>query len=106
LTERYAQPAQARLTEKHIEDLENVLNATHDETLSLKDAAAACGYAADSLGRMVKRGALRNYGTPSRPRVKRGELPKKSVRECLHDSAPAFTVLDAKQIARAAITLP
>ena len=105
LNERYDQPAQARLTEKHIEDLQNALNVAQEETLSLKDAAAVCGYTADHLGRLVKHGTLKNYGTRGRgTRVRRGDLPMKGAREVLPESATMLTLGSTRtQIARAVI---
>ena len=58
------------------DELEATL-ARQDELLTLTAAAARSGYGADSLRRMIRRGALRDYGRRHAPRVLASELPRK-----------------------------
>jgi hypothetical protein len=45
--------------------------------LSLTAAAIATGYHPDTLGRYIREGRLTNHGTPHRPLVRLGEVPRK-----------------------------
>jgi hypothetical protein len=59
------------------DELEQSLHGMDVEALSLTSAAARSGYHPDSLGRMIRRGTLRNVGSQSRPKVRACELPMK-----------------------------
>lgn len=48
------------------------------ETLSREEAAAVMEVHPDSISRLLRKGRLRNVGTPSRPRFLRSELPKRA----------------------------
>lgn len=58
------------------EDLLHMVEAD-DDVVTLAEAARESGYSADHLGRLLKRGDLKNYGRPHAPRLRRSELPKK-----------------------------
>jgi predicted DNA-binding protein (UPF0251 family) len=66
---------------KAIEDLANELEAAlrdHDlEELSLQRAARESGYSYRQLRRLVADGKVANVGTSTRPKVHRGDLPRK-----------------------------
>jgi hypothetical protein len=47
------------------------------EALTLEEAAKESGYTYSGLQKMMARGELTNAGTKHRPRLIRGELPKK-----------------------------
>src|SRR6266571_7269591 len=47
------------------------------EALTLEQAERESGYSYSALQKMVATGRLRNVGAPHRPRVQRGDLPKK-----------------------------
>ena len=47
------------------------------EALTLDEAAAVSGYTYSALEKMVREGRIPNAGEPHRPRVRRGDLPKK-----------------------------
>jgi hypothetical protein len=72
-----AQVDGAALIDRMLSDLEEATTDHHDVVLNLTDAAAECGYHAESLGRMVRNGEIPNYGRKGAPRVKRGDLPKR-----------------------------
>lgn len=103
-SERFGLPSHAHLILKHVEDLEHAVSEMDNEHLSLTDAANECGYSPDHLGRLVKDGSLHNHGSKHRPKVRRGDLPKKVCSERLQESETTFTVgLTRKQIARAVV---
>ena len=57
-------------------DLRDVTAAVGAQLLTLTQAAAACGYSADHLGRLVREGALTNYGRLHAPRVRSAEASR------------------------------
>jgi len=61
-------------------DLESVSRQEGTELLNLTQAAIRSGFSADSLGRMVREGTLRNYGRKNAPRVRAADLPRKALR--------------------------
>lgn len=102
LDERYSQGALARLTLKHVEEIEGDLTALLDEALTLKQAADETGYSDDYLGRLVRDGKLENVGRKNAPRVRRGDLPRKAH---LQESETTFSLGSTRmQIARAVVT--
>lgn len=50
-----------------------------DGILSLNEAARESGYSAEHLQRLVANGDIPNAGQKGKPRVRRGDLPKKAV---------------------------
>lgn len=77
--ERFAEAA-GRALRDCADELERALADGTQETLTLTEAATRSGFHADSLGRMIRRGILRNVGTVARPRVLVAELPTKAAR--------------------------
>lgn len=67
----------ARLMESLADELDAVLCAAQDETLSLAEAAAESGYTAAHLRYLVSEGKLRNRAASGPPRFRRGDLPRK-----------------------------
>ena len=61
-----------------IGELRADLEAHRLETLSLHDAAREAGMTYKGLQKAVAAGRVRNAGTPNRPRVRRGDLPRKA----------------------------
>jgi hypothetical protein len=59
------------------EDLE-IMTKADDDVVTLAEASRESGYTADYLGRLVKRGDLKNHGRPHAPRVRRSEIPQKA----------------------------
>jgi hypothetical protein len=55
-----------------------VLRAQGEETLTLVEAAAACGYSQDHIGNLIRRGKLPNAGWKNAPRIRRSDLPSKA----------------------------
>jgi len=83
------------------EELETVLASEGGELLKLRAAARLSGYSEDYLARLIKRGALRDYGRPHAPRVRRDEVPIKPG-HVVTDDGPGEHVIGARgRIARA-----
>jgi hypothetical protein len=76
--EPYA-PAAARAFLAAADELETALAASNEARVSLNDAARLSGYSPDHLGRLIREGKMRNYGTRHRPRVRVGDLPRKAL---------------------------
>jgi len=71
---------QAELLEQCAGELEAAERERGLEALSLEQAAAESGYSYSQLQKLVAAGTLANVGEPHRPRVRRGELPRKAGR--------------------------
>lgn len=63
--------------ERCADQLEETMRDEKDESLSLAEASAECGFSASHLGRQVRDGKLSNVGKKGAPRVRRGDLPRK-----------------------------
>jgi hypothetical protein len=68
----------ATLCNEVIADLEALVESEDGVLLSLTEAASYSGYSREHLGRLVSGGHIRNWGRPSAPRVRRGDLPIKA----------------------------
>lgn len=75
--DRYHDDRQASICRDHAAALEAALRESGDECVSLKQAAVLSGYSVDHLGRMITQGRLENVGRNGKPRVRRGDLPRK-----------------------------
>lgn len=74
--EPYSPPAAVAFREA-ADTLAQALADAAGDALTLDGAAAASGYSADHLGRLVRAGRLRDVGRLWAPRILRGELPRK-----------------------------
>lgn len=63
-----------------VADLEQLERDRSEETASLTEAAEYSGLHPDSLGRRIRKGTLKNYGTDRRPRVRLSDLSKRAAR--------------------------
>ena|SRR3569833_237392 len=75
-----AAPHHAELLEKCAAELEASLYADALEALTLEQAVGESGYSYSSLQKKVASGELENVGEAGRPRVRRGDLPRKGKR--------------------------
>ncbi len=73
-----AATAQAVVLESCAEELETVLRERDFEALTLQGASEESGYSYSALQKMVAEGKLPNRGDKNRPRVRRGDLPRKA----------------------------
>lgn len=78
---RLGAEAQARTLEWCAEELEEALEGWQGDSFNLQEAAEWSGYSADHLGRLVREGKLENAGRPGAPRIRRADLPRKTLRE-------------------------
>lgn len=78
---------QAVVLESCAEELETVLREHDLQALNLQSASEESGYSYSALQKMVAEGKLPNIGDKNRPRVRRGDLPRKPCR-LLRDSEP------------------
>ncbi|MFI5246791.1 MAG: hypothetical protein ACHQQR_16280, partial [Gemmatimonadales bacterium] len=67
----------ATLIDQLLHDLEIATKDHYATLLTLTQAARACGYSADHLGRLVRSGQLTNFGRRHAPRVRAGDLPRR-----------------------------
>lgn len=77
LLARYGADQQAAACRRHSEELESALRALAEDVLDLRAAAVASGYSVDRLRHMVRAGVIPNAGAKGRPRIRRGDLPRK-----------------------------
>ena len=75
--QRYGDERSACLCEVHAQELETAGREASSEQLTLREAASVSGYSTSHLRAMIARGELRNAGRRGRPRLLRGELPRK-----------------------------
>jgi hypothetical protein len=77
---RLGADAQARILEFCADELAAALRRGGDELLSLARAAKDSGYSVDHLSRLVREGTIPNSGRPSKPLIRRADLPVKRSR--------------------------
>ena len=77
---RLGADAQARILEFCADELAAALRRGGDELLSLARAAKESGYSVDHLSRLVREGTIPNSGRPSKPLIRRADLPVKRSR--------------------------
>jgi hypothetical protein len=68
----------AELCDALLADLDAFVNESSEEALSLRQAAAESGYSVDHLGRLIREGKLPNVGRTNAPKIRRGDLPRKT----------------------------
>lgn len=68
---------QAAVLEGCAADLEAYERERALEALTLEQAAEESGYSCSALQRAVARGVVANAGSKRRPRIRRGDLPRK-----------------------------
>jgi len=61
----------ANLVERHVQ-------AQQDALVNLSDAARLSGYSPDTIRRHIEKGRIENHGGSHRPRIRRGDLPRKA----------------------------
>jgi len=83
---------QATVLEQCAAELEAYERECALEQLTLEQAAAESGYSYSQLQKLVGSGALTNVGEPHKPRVRRGDLPRKPGRVA-HEGEPDLAAL-------------
>ena len=77
LLRRRGADAQAAALESCASELEEEVRRVSLETLTLAQAGRESGYSYHALQKMLADGRLPNAGVRHRPRIRRGDLPKK-----------------------------
>jgi hypothetical protein len=77
LLRRRAAPAQADVLESCAAELEAWVRERELEVLTLDRASEETGFSYSALEKMVRAGKVANVGRKGRPRVRRGDLPRK-----------------------------
>jgi hypothetical protein len=90
----------AKAWEEAARELEAVLAAEEQELLNLQQASELSGYTPDHLGRLVREGKLPNSGRINAPRIRVGDLPRKS-RQTSAEAVARHTSQAKEFIARA-----
>jgi hypothetical protein len=103
LLRQYRNHQQAEWLEDRAAELEAALQTEDGELLSLTEAASMSGYTADHLGRLVRKGAIRNFGRSNAPKLRRGDLPRKPTLPGAHAS-PQLVGASKRQVAQAILT--
>jgi hypothetical protein len=93
-----------RLISEFLAELERLFREEESEMLTLEQAAEYSGYSADHIARSIRHGSIENVGQRGRPRVRRGDLPRKSgaLRNEMPD--PILAVNTRRQIAQSVVT--
>ena len=84
-----------RLIGEFLTELEQLFRGEESELLTLTEAASYSGYSADHLARLLRDGDLENAGRRHRPRVRRGDLPRKP--HSLRPEPPSPFLTDSKR---------
>jgi hypothetical protein len=92
LLRRRGAAAQAEVLESCAAELDAYERERSLEALTLEQGAAESGYSYSQLQKLVGSGALTNVGDKHRPRVRRGELPRKP-RRGPHEGEPDLAAL-------------
>ena len=96
---RYARAeAQAEIWKLAADELDAELQNQADELLTLIDAARRSGYSPDHLGRLVRNGKLANRGRPHAPKIRAGDLPRRSRRVAETPSEAYDPIADARSL--------
>lgn len=80
LRDTFGDERQARAIEWAASLVERALQEQADERLTLAEASARSGYSPDHLARLIREGRLPNAGRPHAPRIRAGDLPRRSPR--------------------------
>ena len=75
--QRYGDDRVAHLLRLLAAELEEAVRATHDDPLTLDEAASLSGYSSGHLRHLVADQAIPNAGRKGAPRIRRGDLPIK-----------------------------
>ena len=93
-----------RLISEFLAELERLFREEESEMLTLEQAAEYSGYSADHIARSIRHGSIENAGERGRPRVRRGDLPRKSGALRNEMPEPILAVNTRRQIAQSVVT--
>lgn len=93
-----------RLISEFLAELERLFLEEECEILTLEEAAQYSGYSADHIARSIRHGSIENAGRLGRPRVRRGDLPRKPGALRKEIPEPILAVNTRRQIAQSVVT--
>ena len=93
-----------RLISEFLAELERLFREEESEMLTLEQAAEYSGYSADHIARSIRHGSIENAGERGRPRVRRGDLPRKSGALRNEMPEPILAGNTRRQIAQSVVT--
>jgi len=64
-----------KIVDEFLHDLDRVEEVRCQVNLTLREAAAECGYSVEHLARLIRQGRLPNAGRRHAPRLRRSDLP-------------------------------
>lgn len=88
--------AQAVAADYVVARIEEAWSEWHAEQLTVAQAAAESGYSEPHLRRLLAESRIENAGSEGRPRIRRGDLPRKHARNSAADVDLADEVLRAR----------
>jgi len=74
----YGADSFAKLLEHCVSELSAAVEGTRLELLTMNEAANESGYSYSAIQKLVADGIIPNAGEKGRPRVRRGDLPRKA----------------------------
>jgi hypothetical protein len=80
ILERRGDQRGAALLRQVANELMEQVEGWQSESLTLREAAQESGYSIDRISELVLKGVVPNAGRKGKPRVRRGDLPRKAVR--------------------------
>lgn len=97
LLRRWGAEAEATAAEHAADRVEDAVAAWRSEALTVGEAAAESGYSEAHLRRLLAECRIENSGGEGRPRIRRGDLPKKLHRTSGDEVDLVGTVLRARE---------
>lgn len=88
---------EATAAEHAAERVEKALRTWQNEELTVVEAAAESGYSAAHIRRLLAECRLENAGSQGRPRIRRGDLPRKPSRQSADEVDLVGEVLRARE---------
>ena len=92
----------AKLCEEMLADL-SIMVGAGNRSFTLTEAAALSGYSVGHLGRLVRRGNIRNAGRPRAPRIYLRDIPHKAGHLPPERVPPQVSTTSKEQIVRSIV---
>jgi hypothetical protein len=93
-----------RIISEFLAELECLFRGEESDSLTLAQAAQYSGYSADHIARSIRQGVIKNAGHHGRPRVRRGDLPRKPAVLRNELPEPILAAENKRQIALSVVT--
>lgn len=89
----------AALVRRLVGSIRAIRSESLEARLTIRQAARETGYSSRQVSRWIKQGKIRNYGTDTAPRVRRGDVISHK-KTCLPSRSPTRIMATAQDIAR------